>query len=162
MMQMQLRTPENTKIQDVVSELALAILESLKRELDSSDVPFESYRALEEPLIVALYPWLEAYDSCGMDAICTEGINAPQPDVNDRIYFLQLPEDLDLVDRISDEALESIRPILDVESAASLSRRVRFSIQRILSSHLYRNPFCRRHEACKDSQRINPWSTSVL
>ena len=47
MTKLQVRLPRNRTLDDMVSELALGILESVKRELDSAEVPFESYRALE-------------------------------------------------------------------------------------------------------------------
>ncbi|HJZ11945.1 MAG TPA: hypothetical protein VJ521_07335, partial [Acidobacteriota bacterium] len=76
MMRLQLRTPCNITLDVLVSELSLRILESVKRELDSMEVPFQSYRNLESSVVDALSPFLSVSTLCGTHLVCTDGIGA--------------------------------------------------------------------------------------
>lgn len=160
MIELQLRIPGNRTIEDMVSVLSLAILESIKRELDSMEVPFDSYHALEGRIITALSPYVRAFDACGSDPVCQEGVQGkPMPDAGDRIYMLHLPSGLNpLVEGIMTEVLESVRLSLDASAAASLNARVLSSLQRELDRYAYWNPACGREEVCRTSHPVSPWN----
>jgi hypothetical protein len=158
MTKFQIRTRRGTNMEDVVSELALGILESIKRELDSSEVPFESYRSLEGALRANFSSCIHAYDLCGSDEICTSGIqDRTDYTRTDRIFVFESNQDLDShLETITNEVLHSIR-FLDSESADALHRRVKAGISRTLTSYMYLNTYCRNHEICRQSVSVNPW-----
>lgn len=159
MIELQLRIPGNRTIEDMVSVLALALLESIKRELDSMEVPFDSYHALEGRIVAALSPFVRAFDACGSDPVCREGVQGkPVPDAGDRIYMLHLPAGLKpLVQGIMTEVLESVRLSLDPLTAESLNARVLSSLERELDRYAYWNPSCGNEEVCRTSHPISPW-----
>lgn len=160
-MQMQIRIPGNRTVEDMISVLSLSILESIKRELDSMEVPFDSFHALESRIVSAISPYLQAFDACGSNPVCNEGVQGKVvPDPDDRIYMLRLPEGgLDpLVQEILTEVLQSVRLSLDSSARESLNARVLSCLQRELDRFLYFNPYCGREEVCRSSHPISPWA----
>jgi hypothetical protein len=164
MIQMQLRVPYNQSIEDVVSLLSLTILESVKRELDSMEVPFESFHALEKKVVDALNPYVRAFDACGTDPVCTTGIHGKTAQSQeDRIYMLHLPTGLTpVLEGILNEALGTLRLSLDARTNESLNRRVFTAVQRELDRHTYWNPSCGKIGVCHTSQPIDPWDKDLI
>ncbi|HSP06768.1 MAG TPA: hypothetical protein VLR94_06295 [Acidobacteriota bacterium] len=158
---MQLRIPGNRTIEDMISVLSLSILESIKRELDSMEVPFDSFHVLESRIVSAISPYVHAFDACGSDPVCSEGVQGkPIPDAGDRIYMLSLPTaGLDpLVQGILTEVLESVRLGLDSAARESLNARVLSSIQRELDRYMFYNPICGKADVCRSSHAVSPWT----
>ncbi|HEY4490590.1 MAG TPA: hypothetical protein VI958_01270, partial [Acidobacteriota bacterium] len=140
--------------------LSLRILESVKRELDSMEVPFQSYRNLESSVVDALSPFLSVSTLCGTHLVCTDGIGAePLPETDDRIYLLSLPHGLEeLIEMVANKALDSVLLSLGIETAEALKRRVKAGIFQSLMPYIFHNPFCGNHEICRHSQPLNPWN----
>lgn len=163
MIQMQLRVPGNQTIEDLISVLSLTVLESMKRELDSMEVPFDSFRALEVRLKEAMMPYVRAFESCGSDPVCTQGIHGKTiPDPRDRIYMLHLPTGLTpLLEAVMTEVLESVRCSLDHRTLDSLHQRMFWSLRRELDQYTYWNPFCGKEEICRSSHPMDPWTDST-
>lgn len=160
MIRLQLRTPQDKKIRDLVTELSQTLLESLRRELDCFELPADLYHLMEPPLMEAMSPYLNAYDACGKDPVCTEEIKSVSlPDANDRIYTLWLPDGTDgLIQSLCATVLDHVGPYLNPETLSSLERRMRSSLLRTLGEYVYRNPVCGKHEICFLSRPVNPWS----
>jgi hypothetical protein len=159
MIRLQLRTPADQTIENVIAHLALAVLESVKRELDSMEVPTENLQTLEVRVQSAIAPFLHAFDGCGKYPVCREGIEGkPVPDIKDHIYLLHLPNGFDpLMEGILTEVQQSIRLGLNREAVEGLNRRLTFSLQRELDRFLYWNPACGQDEVCRTSHPVSPW-----
>lgn len=160
---MQLRVPGSQTLEDVVSVLALTILESMKRELDSMEVPVENFHAVEKRLVAALSPYVHAFDACGSDPVCTTGIHGKTlPDPHDHIYMLHLPTGLTpLLEGVLTEVLESVRYSLDQATLDSLYRRIFSGLRRELDRYTYWNPSCGDKPVCRTSKPIDPWSGTL-
>jgi hypothetical protein len=160
-MQLQLRIPCPMNLQDLMSDLALSALESIKRELDSLEVPFESYTNLENRIISAFSPFLKARSACGMHPVCTEQVEGPStPEKSDHIFLIELQNEFgDMLDRLVQTTTESMRLSMDAQTAAALNRRVRSGLRENLAKYIYCNPVCGTHDICEMSYPVNPWST---
>ena len=163
MIQMQLRVPGNQTLEDLISVLSLTVMESMKRELDSMEVPFDSFHAIEIRLKSALMPFVRAFESCGSDPVCTQGIHGKTiPDPRDRIYMLHLPTGLTpLLEAVMTEVLESVRCSLDYRTLDALRQRMFWSLRRELDQYTYWNPFCGKEALCRSSAQMDPWSESA-
>ena len=159
----QLRTSEDKTLRDLVIELAQSILESIEREIDFSDSAEHCAYAFERPVLDALFPYVNAYNACGTNIVCTAAIESTScPDFDDHIYILKLPEGVDgLVNDIVKEALTSYANSFGLECFDSLRRRVETVVKRILNTHLHSNPYCGNHDICMISSPIDPWSVSA-
>lgn len=160
----QLRTSENKTIRDLVKELSQSILESIEREIDFSDSAEHCAYALERPVLDALFPYVNAYDACGKNIVCSAAIESIScPDFEDHIYILKLPEGVDgLVKDIVTKALTSYYYSLCRESFEDLWRRVETVVRRTIKTHLYTNPQCGNHDICMISSPVDPWSAYVV
>lgn len=160
-MRLQIRTPKDMKIEDVVLELAYNISQVFKEELYSEGLPIENLRAMQGRIVAAFCPYLKTFDKCGTEPICTKGCR-PEPDYEDRIYILELPQGIDsLVDDICEHVLEPLHRSLG-EAAEFLNSRVNEVLVQKLDAFLYRNPACGHDEICSYSRPLNPWNVTQV
>jgi hypothetical protein len=158
MMRLQLRTPKDMMIEDVVLELAYTMSKVFKEELYSERLPIENLRAMQGRIVAAFCPYLKTFDKCGTEPICTKGCQ-PEPDYEDRIYILELPQGIDsLVDNICANVLEPLQSSLGTEAAGFLKYRVKEVLSEKLEVFLYRNPACGHDELCSFSRPLQPWN----
>jgi|GEM_PF-5882870 len=156
----QLRMSAEDSIQDLVKQFAMAIMESLEREIDlGEDGLSSSMLALEEPLIDALFPYVKAYNACGKHIVCTTSVESIScPDFDDHIYILHLPCGIrGMVDEICAKSLKGFAPLLAGQAYEDVRNRAKASILRLLIPHLYSNPQCRNHDICMIAQTVDPW-----
>jgi hypothetical protein len=109
-------------------------------------------------IVAAFCPYLKTFDKCGTEPICTKGCR-PESDYEDRIYILELPEEIDsLVNDICSHVLEPLETPLGTEAAEFLKHRVKEVLFGKLEMFLYRNPACGHDEICSDSRPLLPWN----
>ena len=160
-MRLQIRTPKDMSIEDVVLEMAYSISKVFKEELYSEGLAIENLRAVQGRIVAAFCPYLKTFDKCGSEPICTKGCR-PEPDYEDRIYILELPYGIDsLVDDICAHVLEPLQPSLG-EAAEFLSYRVNEVLLQKLDKLVYRNPACGHDEVCSFSRPLNPWNVKQV
>jgi hypothetical protein len=161
-MRLQLRTPKDMKIEDVILELAYSVSKVFKEELYSKGLPIENIRAMQGRIVAAFCPYLKTFDNCGNEPICTKGC-LPEPDSEDRIYILELPHEIDsLVDEICAHVLEPLQFSVGSEAAGFLRYRLNQILLQKLDSFLYRNPKCGHDEVCRFSRPVHPWNVKQL
>jgi hypothetical protein len=157
MMRLQLRTPKDMRIEDIILELAHSISKVFKEELYSEGLPIENLRAMQGRIVAAFCPYVRTFDKCASEPICTKGCH-PEPEFDDRIYILELPHGIDsLVDDICAHVLEPLDSSLG-EAAEFLNCRVNEVLLQKLDKFLYRNPACGHDEICSSSLPLNPWN----
>lgn len=160
-MRLQIRTPKDMRIEDVVLEMAYSISKVFKEELYSEGLPIENLRAMQGRIVAAFCPYLKTFDKCGSEPICAKGCR-PEPDYEDRIYILELPQGIEsLVDDICAHVLEPLHSSLG-EAAEFLNYRVNEVLVQKLDTFLYRNPACGHDEICSLSRPLNPWNVRQI
>lgn len=156
-MRLQIRTPKDMSIEDVVLEMAYSISKVFKEELYSEGLPVENLRAMQGRIVAAFCPYLKTFDKCGSEPICTKGCR-PEPDYEDRIYILELPYGIDsLVNDICAHVLEPLQPSLG-DAVEFLNYRVNDVLLQKLDKLVFRNPACGHDEVCSFSRPLNPWN----
>jgi len=160
-MRLQLRTPKEMRIEEVILELAYSVSKVFKEELYSEGLPIENLRAMQGRIVAAFCPYLKTFDKCGSEPICTKGCD-PEPDFEDRIYILELPQEIDsLVDDICAHVLEPLQTSLGSEAAEFVKYRVNQILIQKLDAFIYRNPACGHDEICRSSLPLHPWNVSM-
>jgi hypothetical protein len=161
-MRLQLRTPQEMTIEDVIFELAYTVSKVFKEELYSAGLPIENLRAMQGRIVAAFCPYLKTFDICGSEPICTKGCR-PEPGSKDRIYILELPQEIDsLVDDICEHVLEPLQSSLGSEASEFLKYRVNQILSKKLNAFVYRNPACGHDEVCSFSRPLHPWNVKQL
>jgi hypothetical protein len=160
----QLRMSSEKNIHDLVEQFAMAIMESLEREIEFGEEGLSSSMlALEQPVIDALFPYVKAYNACGKHVVCTTSVESIScPDFDDHIYILHLPYGTDgLTDEIIAKSLKAFAPLLEGQSYEDVRKRASASIFRLLRPHLYSNPQCRNHDICMIAHAVDPWPVVI-
>lgn len=162
MMRLQLRTPAEMRIEDVILELAYSVSKVFKEELYSAGLPIENVRAMQGRIVAAFCPYLKTFDICGSEPICTKGCH-PEPGSEDRIYILELPQQINsLVDDICRHVLEPLQSSVGSEAAEFLKRRVNQILSQKLETFVYHNPACGHDYVCSFSRPLHPWNLKQL
>jgi hypothetical protein len=162
MMRLQLRTPKNMRIEDVILDLAYAASKMFKEEVYSESLPIENVRAMQGRIIAAFCPYLKSFDKCGNEPICTKGCQ-PEPDSENRIYILELPQEISsLVDEICTHVLEPLQLSLGRDAAKFFRYRLNQILLQKLDAFVYKNPVCGHDEVCSVSRPLHPWNVKEL
>jgi hypothetical protein len=172
----QIRLKGEQPIAVFLGELTKAFVEAMRRWPEFADLRSEEESELNHQLRAVFKVYVRAYDLCGSQALCEQGLNPsgwnknPDPELSAR-----LPWQCEEIRRFRLEANTDVGEFPDALAAAAMRAVVRTparsahvrDLKRVLvdtaiglvGPHTYENPACGQCELCRESRPVNVWNT---